>query len=375
MIFRKVCLWLTLLMGGMCAPSSYAATLTGFHLEVGATAERIAILTDAKLTPKASFMLQKPDRMVLDFNHFKVGKVSLPDTYRGRLIRGIRSGAYDANTTRLVFDLSAPVKVLANYHVEPEGKIWRYVIDIQSKNGAPPVVAPPKPSVPAKPKIAVDAGHGGQDPGARGKQLIEKQVTFKFAGALVKRLNDSGRYQAFLVRANDRFIALHDRVKIARAKKADVFISLHADSNPNPKARGLSLYTLSETASDAEAEALAARENKSDIIEGVDFGATDADVADILIELAQRETMSQSATLAKDMLAGMPRAVTLLVRPHRYAGFRVLKAPDIPSVLVELGFLSSPQDERMLASANYAGHVSNGILKGLDQYFKRKKAH
>ena len=366
--------WIVVLLATFAA-SAQATTLRGFHFEVGAKAERISILSDGALKQKHLFMLENPSRLVVDFAAFNVGKIGLPETYNGNLINGIRSGSFDASTTRMVFDLKTPVKILARYHVAPDGSLWRYVIDIAPKSSTVMHAAPSPPvaTKPTKKIIAVDAGHGGQDPGARGKLLREKDVTLRYATALAERLNKTGRYQAFLVRKGDSFIALHDRVKIARGKKADVFISLHADSNPSAKAQGLSLYTLSETASDDEAEALAARENKSDVIDGIDLGVADADVADILIELAQRETMNKSAALADAIVKAMPRGVRLLPRTHRYAGFRVLKGTDMPSVLIELGFLSNRSDEQNLASQGYKDLVMQGVVSGIDRFFAAKK--
>lgn len=366
----------------LAAPSAQAITLRGFYFEVGASAERITILSDGMLTQKKAFMLEKPDRLVFDFSKFSAGRIGLPETYKGRLIRSIRAGSFNGDTTRLVFDLRMPVDILATYQVAPEGVLWRYVIDIKSKKAIAPAPVPdavvkPEPVKPVavvapgvKKRIAIDAGHGGQDPGAHGQLQKEKFVTLRFAKALKAALDKTGRYEAFLTRGGDTFIALHERVNIARKQKADAFISLHADSNPSTGARGLSIYTLSDEASDDEAEALAARENKSDIIDGIDLGVADADVADILIDLTQRETMNKSAALADKIVKAMDKRITLLARTHRYAGFRVLKAPDIPSVLIELGFLSNKSDEAKLASSEYQSHVSASVLAGLDAYFK-----
>lgn len=364
---------------------SLANQLQGLHFEVGSDAERITILTSAPLKQKHLFMLENPDRMVLDFDKFSAANASLPETYRGKIIKRIRTGSYDAFTTRMVFDVTAPVRVLATYTVAPDGTLWRYVVDIAlkkqnteksdlpSKKVGGQHIKPEQIRAQTKKKIAIDAGHGGQDPGAKGKLLREKDVTLRAAKAVVTALNKTGHYDAFLVRSEDKFIALHDRVSIARKQNADAFISIHADSNPNHTASGLSLYTLSETASDAEAEALAARENKSDIIDGIDLGNAEADVADILIELTQRETMAKSAELADKILKSTPRDIALLKRPHRYAGFRVLKAPDIPSVLIELGFLSNKRDEQRLASSAYISKIAAGVSRGLDSYFAAKK--
>jgi N-acetylmuramoyl-L-alanine amidase len=223
------------------------------------------------------------------------------------------------------------------------------------------------------PLIVIDAGHGGQDSGTIGRsQTKEKNVTLAYAHALRDALVATGRYRASLTRSDDRFIMLRDRFRMARAQKAALFISLHADSAPTDQARGLSIYTLSEEASDAEAEALAAQENKVDVLAGVDLGTQDADVADILIDLAQRETKNKSIILADDIVDAMRGRVDLLKNTHRYAGFAVLKAPDIPSALIEIGFLSHPEEEKKIITRTHRAAVIRGIVTGMDRYFARR---
>jgi N-acetylmuramoyl-L-alanine amidase len=407
----RVILWLRyysalLVLGGLLAvwftPQAHATQLRGLSFEVGQSVERITILTSGKLDRKSMFLLHKPDRLVIDFARFSAHQASLPETYRGKLIKSVRSGAHRKSMTRLVFDLTKPIDIIASYNVQPAGSLWRYVIDIRkavnaknstintasSKGGKQKPTAQntvkntrPKPlaasvnvsskriAEKAKRKvIVIDPGHGGKDPGALGRLHKEKDLTLRFAKALKKALAKTGKFQVYLTRDKDRFIALKSRVDIARKHKAHLFISLHADSNPNKKAKGLSIYTLSETASDAESAALAARENKSDIIDGIDLGEADEDVADILIDLLQRETMSKSNALAEMLINALKRRVALLHRSHRFAGFRVLKAPDTPSVLIELGFLSSRDDERRLASPAYRAQVASALTKGITRY-------
>jgi N-acetylmuramoyl-L-alanine amidase len=169
------------------------------------------------------------------------------------------------------------------------------------------------------------------------------------------------------------FLRLRDRIGVARRHKADLFVSIHADSIGNPKVRGLSVYTLSENASDGEAHALAESENKADIIAGIDLSHESVEVTNILIDLAQRETMNLSARMAQTIVGELKRETTLLPRSHRFAGFAVLKAPDVPSVLVELGYLSNPDEERMLRTGTYREKLGRAFVRSLDNYFDAKQ--
>lgn len=232
---------------------------------------------------------------------------------------------------------------------------------------------PRKPQVPGRvPKriIVIDPGHGGVDPGAIGVSgIYEKHLTLAAARDLRAYLEKTGRFRVYLTRDRDVFIRLRDRIEIARDKDAALFISLHADSIRNRKVRGLSVYTLSETASDKEAAELAERENKADLIAGIDLTHESAEVTNILIDLAQRETMNQSARLASKLVTEMRSRVKTLRNPHRFAGFAVLKAPDIPSVLIELGFLSNRHDEKALQSKAHRRKLAQSIAAAVDGYF------
>ena len=186
---------------------------------------------------------------------------------------------------------------------------------------------------------------------------------------LKSELERTGRYKVLLTRDRDVFLRLRERIAIARRAGADLFVSLHADSIPNRKLRGASIYTLSEKASDKEANLLAVNENKSDIIAGMDFGTETPEVTSILIDLAQRETMNHSARFAGMLVREMRGEVKLLKTAHRFAGFAVLKAPDIPSVLVELGFLSNNHDEKLLRSTAHLKRVASALRRAIDDYF------
>jgi len=332
-----------------------------------------------------------------------------------------RYGLFDAGKSRIVMDANAPVIIERSFVIDAkDGAPARLVIDLvrtdratfdsdrkkRSQEAADrlgdkiaslarldPPETPPSPVVPrARPKradradgskpskprrrvIVLDPGHGGVDPGALSHRgTSEKTVVFKFAQVLAEHLTKTGRYRVAMTRNKDTFVRLKDRVRIAREKEADLFIALHADSLKRGDARGATVYTLSENASDREAGALAAKENRADIIAGVDLGGESDEVTGILIDLAQRETKNQSVYFAKTLVKSMDRITRMTSRPHRSAGFRVLKAPDVPSVLLELGYLSSLRDEALLRSHAWRSKTSEAIVRAIDDYFSAKVA-
>lgn len=249
-------------------------------------------------------------------------------------------------------------------------------IGIGAAFGAPKArpQTPPRIAVPTW-VVAIDAGHGGQDPGAISLSgMYEKRITLATARALREELKALGRYRVLLTRDRDVFIRLRDRIAIARAAGADLFISLHADKVENPAIRGLSVYTLSEGASDAEAAALAEAENKADLLGGVKLKGQPPEVADILIDLVQRDTMNQSAQMATFLMRELREETLLLPRTHRFAGFAVLKSPDVPSALIELGYLSNPADEQLLRSSVQRQRLARAIARAIDGYFVRFEA-
>lgn len=311
-----------------------------------------------------AFMLTNPPRLVVDVpGSRQKPSIQLPKDYGGAWIKSVRTGQFDASTGRIVFEL----KQTAIVESKQDGSTLTITL-AKSKEAASNLGQ----EVKARPTIILDAGHGGEDPGAKGKKgTWEKRIVLLITKELEKALNDTGKYQVILTRTGDYFIPLRERIAYARKSKGDLFISIHADSAPNHQAEGVSVYTLSETASDAEAEALAEKENRSDIIAGIDLGEHDKDVANILISLAQRETNNQSAILA-DTIVGTLRdhRIPLLERSHRMAGFAVLKAPDIPSILVETGFLSHPQEEKKLNDPHYRAKLVKGLAAGVSRYFQ-----
>lgn len=228
----------------------------------------------------------------------------------------------------------------------------------------------------SRPLVVIDAGHGGVDPGAIGAEtgLREKDVTLAIAKAIRDELLASGRVRVALTREDDRFIVLQDRFGIARRLKADLFISIHCDSVGAGQASGATVYTLSEVASDKEAARLAARENKADIIQGVNLASTEADISSLLIDLTQRETMNQSAAFAR--LLGREAKPLMPVKPnfHRMASLMVLKAPDMPSILFETGYISNPQDANFIGSPRGQAAIAESVRRAVDIHFARRLA-
>lgn len=363
-----------------------------------------------------TFFLTAPDRFVLDMPvaQWRVQQV-LPKDYKGNWLHAMRVGRFNQDTTRVVFDLETPLRLLKS-EIRPEGDIAVLTLGFESLQNKPNVtvsdnpapaevrrtnrssrdwtelaereteikplpegvtfkvipVPRPKPSSRTqKPVIVIDAGHGGRDPGAIGASgAHEKDITLEYARALSKGLLQTGKYHVVLTRDDDTFIMLRERLGIGRRAKADVFISLHADTAENAATKGFSIYTLSNTASDSEAAALAARENKVDLVYGLNLSQEEQDVTEILIDLAQRETMKKSSRLADILADNLSKEISPLPNTHRYAGFAVLKAPDVPSVLIELGFLSNKQDEKRIANPAYREKAVSSLVQGLDAYFK-----
>ena len=242
----------------------------------------------------------------------------------------------------------------------------------------PPSAGPQRPLVfgrPDRPLVVIDPGHGGHDPGAISRETAtrEKDVTLRVARAIRDELLKGGRVRVALTRDDDRFLILRERAEIARSLKADLFISVHADAATIPEATGATIYTLSEVASDRQAAQLAARENKVDIINGVNLRGEEADVSSILIDLTQRETMNASARFA-DLLKREGAAVPFRKDYHKMAGFAVLKAPDTPAILLEVGYLTNKADVERITSAAGKSEIAVSIRRAVDVHFARRFA-
>ncbi|MBT5433360.1 MAG: N-acetylmuramoyl-L-alanine amidase [Alphaproteobacteria bacterium] len=365
--------------------------VTGVRAGINGEATRF-VLELSEAVDFEVFTLDNPDRVVVDL---ETVDWSLPaDNHRldTGTITSLRYGDFDAERSRIVLDVLGPVVVRAAFLLEPSsGFGYRFVLDLEPRAPDEVVEAsladpatvidaivwdgPPLPAIKPEPTvyiIAIDAGHGGVDPGAIGASgTFEKQVTLIAAQDLKRLLEATGNYHVVLTRDDDEFLRLSDRVTLARAAEADLFISIHADSIDDPSVRGAGVYTLSETASDKEAEALASQENKADLIEGVDFIniAYDPVTTNILIDLAQRGTTNASSEFAELLTDELNDTVTIRGNAHRFAGFRVLKAPDVPSILLEMGYMSNPQEERNMLDAAYRERFMGAVVDAVDAFF------
>lgn len=375
------------------AKGGEAATVTAVRLGVHANNTRF-VAEVSKAVSYTIFTLADPYRIVIDLPSVDLALGSSDPGARG-LVAGVRYGSIRADRGRIVLELKGPAKVAAASLLEPrDGYGPRLVIDLVATDrdaflasagwpegeGASTAHAPPAAAaLPAtaqaggktKPVLVIDPGHGGIDPGAHAADgTLEKDVTLAFAKELKAMVAENGHYQAVLTRDADEALALRSRVERARVAGAALFISLHADALPDePEVQGLSFYTLSTTASDAEAEALAQKENRADIISGVDLNGEPEDVMHILIDLAQRQTMSQSEAFADNLTHALHGRALLVKNAHRAAGFRVLKAPDVPSVLIELGYLSNASDLANLKSENWRETMALALCDAIDQHF------
>lgn len=251
----------------------------------------------------------------------------------------------------------------------------RYSVSVKIGKPDPAIPLPPIAGDDASlPLVVIDAGHGGHDPGSSGNAIVERDITLALAKALRDELIESGRVRVAMTRADDRFLVLEERYGIARRLGADLFVSIHADAAANPAASGATVYTLSETASDREAAKLAARENRADIINGVDLSGRSNDIGAILIDLSQRETSLQSNDFARLLVREARDDVRFRPTPARKAGLIVLKAPDVPSVLFEAGYVSNADDASFLASREGQRRIARGLRQAVVVYFARLRA-
>ena len=374
----------------------FAGNITNMRIGQQVGSVRIVFEADKSFDYKA-FLLTDPKRLVVDVYNMDIKKTLQSD--ENNLISNTRVGKLENNDKRVVFDLKKPAIIKKAFMLKPQSNMkWRFVIDVAlcsdrdykdkvgvkhaftntTSNETKLASSSTKwffdessvKSKPLKKIIVLDPGHGGKDPGAIGVygKTYEKNITLAMGKELKSMLEKKG-YTVYLTRSTDIFIPLRQRVKIAQKHKADLFMSIHADSALNRKATGLSVYTLSEKASDKEAAALAERENKVDIIGGVDFSENSKEINDILISLSQTDSRNKSSKFATYIVNQMKKSVKLVADTHRFAGFAVLKAPDIPSALLEMGYLSNKSEENLLKQSSYRKKLATSVVQAVDKYF------
>jgi N-acetylmuramoyl-L-alanine amidase len=344
----------------------------------------------------AAFTLADPYRVVIDLPQV-VFKLPPKVGEQGRgLIKAFRYGLIMQGGSRIVLDTKGPVRVEKAFALAAaDGQPARLVIDLSATDRdafmrnislenrgtrAPSIKqseAIPKDNDP-RPLIVIDPGHGGIDSGTKSYdgKVDEKDIVLGLGILLRENLEKTGKFRVAMTRSDDTFVPLNERVRFARAHGASLFISIHADSLPRSEglATGASVYTLSDRASDAEAASLADAENKSDVIAGVDLSAEPDDVANILIDLAQRETKVFSLQFARTLVGELKPTTKLHMHPLKSAGFIVLKAPDVPSVLVELGYMSTKDDLEHLMSPAWRSHTADSLVQAINTFFAPRLA-
>ncbi len=346
-------------------------------------------LSLSQAVPFRVFTLDEPKRLVVDFKEVDWTLFSDEDLLNTDAVTDIRYGIFRPGWSRMVLDLANPLAVEViemKTGANPGGPVTLSILmrnvtsaEFARNAGAPeddgwafevkaPAVASRGRQLGDRPLVvAIDAGHGGIDPGATHQEHEEKQLVLLFAREFKEALILTGRYSAAMTRDQDEFVSLPDRITRARAIGADVFISLHADALAQGTASGTTVYTVSEKASDAAAETLATQHDRSDLLAGVDLSRQDDQVATVLMDMARLETAARSDLLAEMIVAGVAESIGhLRKRPHLSAGFTVLKAPDIPSVLVELGFMSNKRDLNNLLNKKWRAQVIEGLVSALD---------
>jgi N-acetylmuramoyl-L-alanine amidase len=405
-----ICAILGVLFSGLAAGAAERADLV--RPVMPPLADQFPVATDARLAGDAArtrmvvdlsrpiaitaFTLADPYRVIIDLPQvtFSLG-ARLGENGRG-LIKAFRFGLVMQGGSRIVIDATGPVRVDKAFVLEAiDGQPARLVLDLvsidrasfmrnlaleASQRRAPEARKPDpaKPSNDSRPLIVIDPGHGGPDTGtiAAGGEM-EKDIVLEFAQALSEKLEKSGKYRVAMTRTDDRFIALGERVRLARGQGAALFVSIHADAlaarNEND-VRGATVYTVSDTASDVEAARLAEAENKADAIAGVDLSSEPEEVADILIDLTQRETKNFSHHFARSVVGELKSSAKLHKHPLKSAGFKVLKAPDVPSVLIELGYMSNKDDLKLMTSEKWRGKASGAITQAVNTFFATRLA-
>ena len=369
---------------------------------------RFILDLDQPITFRA-FPLADPYRVIVDVPQVSFRLPAGVGTAGRGLIKAFRYGLVMPGGSRIVFDLAGPARIANAYVLDAaNGQPPRLVLELEevdrttfvqslaaasrpelrptiadAKDTAVAVAkieAAPEPGPPAapdlRPVIVIDPGHGGPDNGTQSGGESEKNLVLGFALTLRDRIEKSGKYRVVMTRTDDTFIPLADRVRIARNQSAALFVSIHADALPRREgdAQGATIYTLSDRASDAEAERLAEAENKADAIGGVNLTEEPTDVADILIDLAQRETRTFSHRFARTLMNEMKSTTRMHKHPLKSAGFRVLKAPDVPSVLIELGYVSNKDDLEHLVSENWRSRTVGSVAHAIDTFFAKRLA-
>ena len=358
--------------GNGSAPPITTATVS--DIRMWHAPERTRIVFDLNRHARFdAFALQNPPRVVLDLREVRI-KASVPKRASvGQFIREIRRGERKQNTTRLVFDLAKPVRYEVRLLKPSDGYRYRIVMDLYLSDGKFTELPPRKPG--DELLVLIDPGHGGEDPGALGKRTSEKVVVLQIAKKLQARINRLSGLRAELTRSGDYYIPLRRRTRIARERRADLFVSIHADAFKNPAARGASVYALSSRGASSEtAKWLANKENASDLAGGARLAGRESSVAGALLDMEMSKTKMESLSFGGDVLAELMKVGRVHSRRVEQAGFVVLKSPDIPSILVETAYITNPGEEKLLMSAQHQARIADAITAGIQKYIAKNRS-
>lgn len=368
----RVCLAVLSLIAALCVPGTVAATVVE-GVRLWDSPERTRVVFDLSDPAEHQvFTLTDPERIVIDLSNAELGQGFSPSGEG--LVDGIRSGVRNRTDLRLVLDLEEDARP-RSFMVPPNEQYGhRLVVDLERQGNTSRAREAVRqlPDGDQRPVvIAIDAGHGGEDPGAIGPSgTHEKDVVMQIARRLESLVEQEAGMEPFMIRTGDYFVALRERVQRAREARADLFISIHADAFHDPRARGASIYTLSERgASHEAAQWLADRENAADLIGGVKLSDKDDTVASVLMDLSQSASISASLDLGDRLLERMNPQLRMHKNEVMQAGFAVLKAPDIPSILMESAFISNPREEQLLRQREYQERIARTVVAGIRDYF------
>ncbi len=367
--------WIGLIcLGVFFVKAGWALEIRGIRYWNAPDHVRLVLDTSGPVKPSV-FGLENPSRLVLDMRGVKLGAPLPKPDESTPLLRGVRSGRPKPGVLRLVLDLKSRVRPKI-FTLSPNQHYGhRLVVDLYGANAKPDNVVKrtPKTLKLRDVVVAIDAGHGGEDPGAIGRRgTREKDVVLSIARKLAKLIDNTPGMRAVLIRKGDYYVPLRRRINLARKARADLFISIHADSFKNSHVSGAGVYVLSERGASSEAARwLAAQENASDLVGGVSLDDKDDVLAKVLLDLSQTATREHSQMLAREVLFELTRIGRIHHHGVQQAGFVVLKSPDIPSVLVETAFISNPQEERRLRSSKYQWYWAKAIHRGVRDYFRR----
>ena len=351
-----------------------AETVTIESLRVWAAPDSTRVVFDVSAPVKYKvFSLESPDRTVIDIKQARLKKRPVQPGAGDHYLRQVRAAPRNGQDLRVVLDLKQAA-IHESFQLEPNQHYGhRLVIDLHGgKAGATPAKPADRPARPRDVIIAIDAGHGGEDPGAIGPGgTYEKDVVLQISKTLARAINRERGMRAVLIREGDYYMSLRKRILSARRHKADLFLSIHADAFPNRKVQGASVYTLSRRGASSEAARwLAERENAADLVGGVSLDDKDDVLASVLLDLSQTASLEASIDVADRVLKGLQRVGKVHKKRVQSAGFAVLKSPDIPSILIETAFISNPSEEKKLLSHKHRGNLAGAIVAGLRGYFR-----